>query len=202
METRALLLLTIPLISALIGWVTNYIAVKMIFRPRKPIRVLFLTFHGLIPRRQKELAKSIAETIERELISHQDLKDALSKPATQQKIHDLITNYFDNFVRTKFGSNPLLAMVLDAGEALSIKDMIYNEVLGSLPDFLDHLVKEIETEINFKQLVEEKILQFETFKLENLVQEIAARELKLIEVLGGVLGFLVGVVQVAIILAI
>jgi uncharacterized membrane protein YheB (UPF0754 family) len=202
MEIKTFVLLSIPVISALIGWVTNYIAVKMIFRPRKPYKVLFLKFHGLIPRRQKELAKSIASAIERELISHRDIENAIKRPSTQEKIRELIKNHFDDFVNKKFRTNPLFSMVLNAGEFLSIKDIIYDEVLKSLPSFLEKLVKEIETEIDFKELIEQKILQFDTSKLESLVYEIARNELKLIEILGGVLGFMVGCAQVAILLVV
>ena len=62
-----LLYASFPLIGAIIGWCTNYLAVKMIFRPYKPISFLGLKIHGLIPRRQSDLARSIGETIELKL---------------------------------------------------------------------------------------------------------------------------------------
>ncbi len=75
-----LLLLSIPVISALIGWITNYLAVKMIFRPHTPLKILGITFHGILPKRKSALAYEIGETVERELISHEDIKKAIDNP--------------------------------------------------------------------------------------------------------------------------
>ena len=63
----------LPLIGGVIGLVTNYIAVKMIFRPLKRRRILFVPFHGLVPRRQKELAKSIGKVVGSHLVEHKDI---------------------------------------------------------------------------------------------------------------------------------
>ena len=55
---------TLPLVGASVGYATNWLAVKMLFHPRAPVRVLGLTFLGLIPRRRKEIAASVAATVE------------------------------------------------------------------------------------------------------------------------------------------
>src|SRR5690554_7808184 len=64
-------LAVIPLIASLIGWITNVIAIKMIFRPINPVRIpiLNITLQGIIPKRRKTLARSIAEVIDHELVS-------------------------------------------------------------------------------------------------------------------------------------
>ncbi|NPV27094.1 MAG: DUF445 family protein [Firmicutes bacterium] len=51
--------IAIPLISALIGWLTNVIAIRLLFRPVEPIKLPLLNYElqGLIPRRQAEIAK-------------------------------------------------------------------------------------------------------------------------------------------------
>ncbi len=81
-KMNPILLISIPLISALIGWITNYLAVKMIFRPHIPIKILGITFHGILPKRKSALAHEIGETVERELISHDDIKKHM--PSTLQ----------------------------------------------------------------------------------------------------------------------
>jgi uncharacterized membrane protein YheB (UPF0754 family) len=48
--------IAVPAIGGVIGWITNWIAVKMIFRPLRPIRLLGFRLHGLVPRRQADLA--------------------------------------------------------------------------------------------------------------------------------------------------
>lgn len=48
MNTTLLLILT-PLITAGIGWLTNWVAIQMLFHPRVPMRVFFWKWQGLTP---------------------------------------------------------------------------------------------------------------------------------------------------------
>jgi uncharacterized membrane protein YheB (UPF0754 family) len=59
----------------------------------------------------------------------------------------------------------------------------------------------VESRLDFRKIVYDKIKDFEVSKLESIVFSIASRELKAIEYLGGVLGFLIGLVQVGMIIA-
>ncbi len=54
-----------PLLGALIGYVTNVLAVWMIFNPKRPI----LGYQGVVPRKKGELARRLADVIERELVN-------------------------------------------------------------------------------------------------------------------------------------
>ena len=62
-----------PVVGALIGWITNRLAVMLIFRPYKPVRLLGYTFQGVVPKRRLELAEKIGAVIEKELLSMEDL---------------------------------------------------------------------------------------------------------------------------------
>ena len=57
METNQLLCIIMPLVGFIIGWFTNYIAIKLLFVPHKKIA----GFQGLIPSRKEQIAKNIAE---------------------------------------------------------------------------------------------------------------------------------------------
>jgi uncharacterized membrane protein YheB (UPF0754 family) len=52
----------IPLISAFIGWFTNWIAIKMLFHPKEPKRILGIRFHGIFPKRQGHFAEKWANS--------------------------------------------------------------------------------------------------------------------------------------------
>src|SRR3989338_4570246 len=51
-----------PIAGAIIGWFTNYVAIKMLFRPYRPVNLLGYKLQGLIPKRRKEIAAGIAKT--------------------------------------------------------------------------------------------------------------------------------------------
>ena len=90
-------LITPPLIGAVIGYATNYIAIKMMFRPLKPIKIKNHTLPftpGIIPKEKPRLAKAIASTISTSLLSKDILQETLlsdeMKEKVAQGVHQLI----------------------------------------------------------------------------------------------------------------
>ena len=63
------ILYLLPLVAALIGWFTNYIAVKMLFHPKNPKGFLFVKIQGVFPKRQKALAQKLGDLVAEELFS-------------------------------------------------------------------------------------------------------------------------------------
>jgi uncharacterized membrane protein YheB (UPF0754 family) len=194
-----IVLILIPVISALIGWITNFLAVKMIFRPHKEISILGFKLQGLLPKRKKDLAEKIGNTVEQELISHDDIKKAVDNPEFHKELSSTVITAIEKVLVEKLGANPMIAMFLSGEMMESVKAMLAEEVEASVPEFMEKMFEKMESQIDFKELVSQKVEQFEMEKLEDIVYAIASKELKAIEVFGAVLGFGVGVVQVGII---
>lgn len=88
-------LLSGPIIGAIIGYFTNYIAVKMLFHPRNPITVGGYTLPftpGIIPKRKKDLAKAIGRAVQDELFGEREVKEILLAESTKKVITEGITD--------------------------------------------------------------------------------------------------------------
>lgn len=69
-----------PVVGAIIGYGTNWIAIKMLFRPLKPIKIGKFTLPftpGIIPKRKDELAKAVGNSVGNNLFTKQDIKNVL-----------------------------------------------------------------------------------------------------------------------------
>lgn len=190
----------LPIIGALIGWLTNRLAVKMLFRPHRPRRILGLRIQGLVPRRQAELARRIAETVESRLLGHRDIEEGLRHPRVRAEIERSIDVEVERFFTEKLGTNPVATMILQGDVAATIKKNIAEQLKKAFPALLDHLIEQLQDQIDLKAIVQRKVDAFDLGTLEGIVYTIASRELKLIEILGGVLGFVVGLGQVGLLL--
>ena len=76
-----------PVIGALIGYCTNYIAVKMLFYPKKEIRIFGhkLPFTpGAIPKGKPRLAKAIGNIIAEDLLTEEDIKQKMISAETEK----------------------------------------------------------------------------------------------------------------------
>lgn len=78
-----------PLIGAVIGYITNWLAVKMLFRPRKALYIgkMHVPFTpGVIPRRQPALAKAFGKMVSEGLVRREDLKQSLCSDAVSHTV--------------------------------------------------------------------------------------------------------------------
>ncbi|PCI27128.1 MAG: DUF445 domain-containing protein [SAR324 cluster bacterium] len=188
----------IPLISAFIGWLTNWVAVKMLFHPKQPINLGFFTLHGIFHQRQKEIAQKLGSTIESKLLNHSDIHDVLTSDKFLQNILPLVETYLDDFVNNRLKSiHPMLAMLPDS-MVVMIKEKLMEEFSNFIPDVLEGAGDALQEHINVKEIIREKIEKFDVSELEDILFSILKSEFKMIELVGGVLGFFIGISQLLI----
>jgi uncharacterized membrane protein YheB (UPF0754 family) len=189
----------IPLLAALIGWFTNYLAVKMIFRPYEPINVLGIKVQGLIPKKRKELAEKVGEVVSDSLFTEEELQKILSSinynEILARKIDELISKNLVPIISKIF---PFISS-LPEETTTKIKNEILKYIEKNVSFTLDRQILEQVDSSTIKDLVHQKIEGFSVETLEEIILRISRRELKAIEILGGVLGFIIGLLQVLII---
>ena len=179
-------------IGALIGWMTNVIAIKLLFKPINPIKIPLLgfTFQGLIPKRRAEIAKQIGETVERELLSIEEIMDTLIERTDKTEVIQLMQTYIVKIVSEKM---PAMVPGMFKGMIVNyIGEVIAEEGESILTELTEKVIHHATEKINISQMVEDKINAFPLEELERLTIEIAKKELKHIEYLGGLIGFFIG----------
>ena len=191
---------TLPFIAALIGWFTNFIAVKMLFHPREPINLLFFKVQGIFPKRQKVLAEKLGNMVANDLFSVDDLMNQI-KSTDDSQVMVLVESKIDDFINKKLSTSmPMLAMFLNDDLKNKIKDALLGEISQVLPEIIENYGEQLKKSVDIKGIVTEKVLQFSTDKLEGILYSIMKKEFRFIEILGAVLGFLIGIIQVAIVI--
>lgn len=186
----------IPIISGIIGWFTNWVAIRLFFWPREPVQVPLSGWQvqGLLPKRRAELASRLGEVIERELIDAQDLVTQLDTP----EIRDTLTRSILAAVERRVHNQ--LPPFVPPGIKEAIIRYLHRAVREEMRHFFDaslpDLAGEMGSQVDVAGLVEERINSFDLDRLEELVNSIASRELVFIQLVGGVVGLVIGLVQV------
>jgi uncharacterized membrane protein YheB (UPF0754 family) len=192
-----MLIYTLPLIGALIGWLTNYIAIKMLFHPRDEVRFFFIPIQGAFPKRQKDFARKLGQIVSEELVSVEDLTAHLKEKATSQAILDHIAMRLEEALATRLPrAFPMLAMLMSGDKAEKIKSFLRAQIGSLNEELIDKLSSELEEELDVHRIVEEKVAAFSSDKLEEILFSIMRREFKFVEMVGAVLGFLIGIAQI------
>ncbi len=191
------ILLLLPVIASLIGWFTNYLAVKMLFHPRIPFRFLGVSIQGVFPKRQKQLAEKLGTLVAEELFSIQEVTLKLKELATSEESMDLVGKRIEKTIREKLvKSFPMLAMFLTDDMVEKVTNLFKAELQDFLGESAQDIGNKLEESLDIKELVREKVEAFSSDKLEEILFSIMRKEFRFIEMIGAVLGFLIGCVQV------
>ena len=150
--------LILPLIGAAIGWFTNYLAVKMLFRPRNGINLGLFKIQGVFPKRQNVLANKIAALVSDELLSPEELRQSIQSASANIDLKAVLVKEIDNILLNKLPQAiPMAAMFLNNEIADTIKNLIAGELESKLSSVLEGIGSEFANQIDVKDLVQDKI---------------------------------------------
>lgn len=182
--------LMLPTVGGAIGWATNWVAIKMLFHPRKPIWGL----HGLLPRRQNELAASVGDVVGKELVPTDELLKGLDgidlTPHLGELLDQAITTKLEDIKRI-----PLIGSLVTAERIAGIRDSVLRQLVEKQPVLIARFKEVIKERIDIGKIAKEKLASFDLDRLERIVNHIASKEFRAIEWWGLVLGFIIGLFQ-------
>ena len=187
-------ILILAVIGGLIGYITNVIAIKLIFRPINPIKIPILNIEiiGMIPKRKTEIATNIAKVVEEQFISVDEITDNIITEQDKQHIIDYIK------VRVKLILSEKMTLIPSTIRNLVqnyVSEIIEDEIREGLDELSEEMIIKTKNRINIKEIIEDKINELDLYELETIILQIVKNELRHIEVLGLILGFFIGIVQ-------
>ncbi|MCF8459982.1 MAG: DUF445 family protein [Flavobacteriales bacterium] len=194
---------TLPFIAALVGWFTNYIAVKMLFHPKKPVSILGMyKLQGIFPKNQQNVANKMGKMVAEELLSSKDLKDRIISEDNISSIVQIIENKIEDFFSVKVPKRfPTLSRILLSEKRKErIVQELMAEVHTAVPELMNSYFGDLEEQFNVEEMITEKVNHLSSDKLEDLLMSLLEKEFKFIELIGAVIGFLIGCIQVAMVL--
>ena len=187
-------ILILAVIGGLIGYITNVIAIKLIFRPINPIKIPILNIEiiGMIPKRKTEIATNIAKVVEEQFISIDEITDNIITEQDKQHIIDYIK------VRVKLILSEKMTLIPSTIRNLVqnyVSEIIEDEIREGIDELSEEMIIKTKNRINIKEIIEDKINELDLYELETIILQIVKNELRHIEILGLVLGFFIGIVQ-------
>ena len=187
------------LLAAFTGWITTWIAIKMLFHPRRPFKIAGFTIQGIFPKNQRLIAEKLGQVVGKELLSFDEIEQKITNPENLQKLRPDIEQHIDNFLRNKLKEVfPMLAMLIGEKTILQLKDAFLLELENLFPILMKSYMTKLEKDLDLEKIVTEKVAAFSSEKLEDILNQITKKEFKFLEFIGGFFGFIIGLIQVAV----
>jgi len=185
-----------PAIAAFTGWFTTWIAFYMLFHPRKPVRLFGMTIQGIFPKRQKTFAMKLGAVVANELLHFKDIAAQIKDPEELAKVMPDIEKHIDVFLNERLKEKlPVISMFVGQGTLEKIKEGLLEEINLMLPEVIGKYADNLAHKIDVERMVTEKVSNFSSDKLEEILAAVMKKEFKFVELVGGVLGFVIGLIQ-------
>jgi len=161
-------------VGAIIGYVTNYVAIKLLFRPYKPLKIGNITVfpQGVIPREKEALARKVGEVVRDYILSEEEIKKIVTSDEVKEeiekfldeKIRNLLDKDITEYVSKEEIADKLSSIISKVVEekfsmfaSLVNKDMIKNLLLNlQMPLKLNELLPEEK----IKEVLKNEIFDF------------------------------------------
>jgi len=216
-----------PLLGAFIGYITNWLAIKMLFRPFKEKRIFGYKIPftpGLIPREREKIAENISETIANHLLPEKKLLEMLDKSNYQDRIKarvkliidelvDLISDDIKEVIKNGVSIGKINIKGIFIASAIEkaidkitekLKEKLKEDLYKKTSDkVILHIEEEIPimlSQIDIKKVVKETLLEIDIEYLEKIIIGFSEKQLKHITWTGAILGFMIGIIQLLIFL--
>jgi uncharacterized membrane protein YheB (UPF0754 family) len=182
---RVLFFLIPPAVGAVIGFITNAIAIKMLFRPLNPIRIFGIRLPftpGILPRQRKKLALSIGAMVERELLTAEVLRNRLAN-IDVANFQGIVTEFLRrDDIRKEFESKGRILMrnifsKMNVFQRFFISAGQYDQTIEEkMPEIINELISSVENLLR-EDRIKAKILSAVDNQIENILASIDIKTL-------------------------
>jgi uncharacterized membrane protein YheB (UPF0754 family) len=187
-----------PVFGLFTGWFTDWLALKMIFRPKEPRRYLGLfKWHGLFLKRRQEVAAEYGALIAREIITPHNIIEAILTGPLSDRFFAMVQHQVQRMVDEQAGlAKPILVFAVGTSRYQEMKRMVVEKTMKRLPATLKHVEKYAEDAMDIRQTLVSKLQQLTSDEFEGILRPAFQQDEWILIAVGAMLGFLVGEAQV------
>ena len=192
-----------PLFGGFTGWFTDWLALKMVFRPLTPKKYLFglIEWQGMFLRRRKEVAAAYGALIAQEVVTPRNIMESVLKGPLSERIFTLVHRQVQRAVDEQSSiTKPRVVLAVGSAKYQELKREVAQRLMDSLPETIRHMEGYAEEAMDLRNTLSTKMQQLNEHEFERLLRPAFEQDEWILIAVGAVLGFLVGELQVFIML--
>jgi uncharacterized membrane protein YheB (UPF0754 family) len=186
----------LPVAGFLVGYVTNWMALKVIFQPIEPKKFCGYTLQGLFLKRQHMVSAVFARVICTEILHIKAIWKAIFTGRLSKNFSAMLrahTLAFTDKLLVEIEPLAIAAMGLDS--FMEMKESIAQKVVQKLPDVIDASYEYTQKALDMEATIREKMRELPSAEFEGVLHPAFEEDEIQLIVLGGVLGAIVGIIQ-------
>lgn len=192
-----------PIFGLFTGWFTDWLALRMVFRPRHPTKYFFglVEWQGMFLKRRKEVAAKYGALIASEIVTPKNIIDGVLTGPLSDRLFSMVQKHVQRTVDEQAGiARPLVVLAVGSKRYQEMKQALAERLVERLPEALHHMEKYAEEAMDIKNTLVTKMQQLTEEEFEGLLRPAFQQDEWMLIAVGAALGFLVGELQVFIML--
>jgi uncharacterized membrane protein YheB (UPF0754 family) len=185
----------LPFFGFLVGYVTNWIALKLVFEPQTPKQVGPFTFQGLFHKRQSEVATAFSTIVAGKVLNADNIVRTVSSGPTGDKVLEIVDTRIDELV-TQYEQHPMASMVLpDQNERQALRHDIKQRTRDDIakPGGVLHVFAA--KAVDIRENLERRMKALPSDEFEGVLRPAFQQDEWKLILAGAVLGFAAGLFQ-------
>jgi len=185
----------LPATGAFIGWLTNKLALTLLFRPREPVVIGPWHLQGIIPARRARLAAAIARAVQRDLLSEAQVAQLIAEIDLRGEVERAVERAIDQRIDARRIEGVPLVGRVSRRFYQELKRRVMAAVANRARDYQQQVAHRIATRVDIEALVRTRVEEMETTQVEALLLDLLRHEFRYLEWMGAVLGGAIGALQ-------
>jgi uncharacterized membrane protein YheB (UPF0754 family) len=186
----------LPLFGIIVGYSTNYLALKLIFRPLNPIKIGKMIIQGMFIRRQVEVSTEYSRIVASKIITIENIFEYIIRGPGSSKLKAIVQKHIENTIDETAGLLKSLVEISTGSKLfIHIRNIACFRFMQELPMNIRHVFGYAENALNLEQILREKMINLSSKEFEDFLRPVFKEdELKLI-IIGAILGGIAGILQ-------
>jgi uncharacterized membrane protein YheB (UPF0754 family) len=188
---------TFPIMGVVVGYLTNWIALQMIFRPLEEKNFIFFKYQGLFLRRQNVVSREWANVVATKVLNTENMMRLIFKGKAGDLLVKLVMDSYNNGVEKMMQTRaPIVAPIIIGTERTQkIKEVIAEKIVSMLPMVADRVQDYITQTLKIEETIYSRLIQLPKDKFEELLHAVFKEDEMTLILLGALLGGIVGLAQ-------
>ena len=186
----------LPLAGLFVGYATNWLALKLIFHPLKPIKIGPLHIQGLFIKRQKEVAKEYSKIVTKNILTSRKIFDSIMHGKRSEKLAEMLHSHVIKVVDFTAGSSKVFIELVSGKKKYEVaKNIAFSSFMEDLRITMSHVYDYAEEALNLENTLREKMSGLTPEEFQGFLRPVFQEDETKLILVGAFLGCMAGFMQ-------
>jgi uncharacterized membrane protein YheB (UPF0754 family) len=188
--------LIMPVFGLIVGWFTDWLALKLIFNPKRPVDILGFRVQGLFLKRRREVAAEYGALIADDIITPDRVLAAVLGGPLSDRVFTMVRRQVEASINRQAGfARPLVVLAVGSRRYIEMQRSIASRIMERLPETMVYLEEYARDTMDIRNVLVRKMQDLDEVQFEALIRPAFEQDEWILITVGAVLGFCMGEMQ-------